>query len=41
MTFFFGFIAEVYGFNIMFKSASIIIFIGTLLLYIHEKRTIR
>ncbi len=41
MTFFFGFIAEVYGFNIMFKCASIIIFIGTLLLYVLEKRTIR
>ena len=41
MTFFFGFIADVYGFNIMFKCASIIIFIGTLLLYVQEKRTIR
>ena len=37
MTFFFGFIAEIYGFNIMFKSSAIIIFLGVFLLYFGER----
>ena len=37
MTFFFGFIAEIYGFNIMFKSSAIIIFLGVFLLYFAER----
>lgn len=39
MTFFFGFIAEIYGFNIMFKCASILILIGALLLFVEERRS--
>ena len=40
MTFLFGFIAEIYGFNIMFKCASIIILTGAFLLYFYEKRRV-
>ena len=37
MTFFFGFIAEIFGFGIMFKTASFVILLGVFLLYLNEK----
>ena len=40
MTFFYGFIAEICGFNIMFKCASILIFTGVLFLIIKDRRLV-
>jgi len=40
MTFFYGFIAEIWGFNIMFKCASILIFTGVLFLIIKDRRLV-
>ncbi|NSW88957.1 MFS transporter [bacterium] len=40
MTFLFGFIAEIFGFAIMFKFASLIIFFGVFMLYFNERERI-